>query len=110
MSLISEIKNTDGMSYLKTIKNGSIDLVLTDPPYITSRKSGMDTQAKIVKNYDETKKNLKTEEDWKSFKTKEEWSEWMDKNHIPLDKRTIKLGILKSNYLKYGSIYFRHFY
>ena len=105
MSLISEIKNTDGMSYLKTIKNGSIDLVLTDPPYITSRKSGMDTQAKIVKNYDETKKNLKTEEDWKSFKTKEEWSEWMDKNHIPLDKRTIKLGILKSNYLKYGSIY-----
>jgi len=105
MSLNSEIKNTDGMSYLKTIKNGSIDLVLTDPPYITSRKSGMDTQAKIVKNYDETKKNLKTEEDWKSLKTKEEWKEWMDKNHIPLDKRTIKLGILKSNYLKYGSIY-----
>ena len=29
-----EIKNIDGLSYLETIKDNSIDLILTDPPYI----------------------------------------------------------------------------
>ena len=45
-----EIKNTDGINYLKEIENNSIDLVLTDPPYIISRESGMNTFYKNVKH------------------------------------------------------------
>ena len=100
-----DIKNTDGIKYLDSILENSIDLILTDPPYITSRKTGMDKQAKIVQNFKTSKKNLKTEKDWKEYKTDKEWSEWMIKNKIQTEKRVKKLETLKSNYLKYGSIY-----
>ena len=83
----SEIKNVEGLAYLETLTNASINLVLTDPPYITSRKTGMDEQAKIVKQYSESKKNIKTEEDWNKLKTKEEWEHWMTKNNITEEKR-----------------------
>ena len=102
---MSEIKNIDGISYLETLGNDSINLVLTDPPYITSRKTGMDEHAKIVKDCDKNNTNLKTEEDWKNYKTKEEWDTWMEEHSIPLDKRDVRLAIIKKNYLKYGSIY-----
>ena len=105
MSFEYEIKNTDGLNYLDSIESGSINLVLTDPPYITSRKTGMDEQAKIVKNYQKTKKNLKTEQEWKEFKTNQEWDKWMIEKKIPVDKRTKKLEEIRNNYLKYGSIY-----
>ena len=63
---MNEIKNIEGLCYLETLDNNSVNLVLTDPPYITSRKTGMDEHTKIVKEYEKTKKNLKTEEDWKN--------------------------------------------
>ena len=100
-----ELKNVEGIEYLKTISKGTIDLVLTDPPYITSRKTGMDEHMKIVKNYEETKENLKTEKDWKKFKTPKQWEKWMDKNKISESDREKKLDSLKDNFLKYGSIY-----
>ena len=65
----------------------------------------MDEQAKIVKKYNETKKNLKTEQEWNEFKTNTEWEQWMIDKQIPVDKRTKKLEQIKNNYLKYGSIY-----
>ena len=34
---IIDIKNMNGMEYLKTINNNSIDLIFTDPPYIISK-------------------------------------------------------------------------
>ena len=102
---MSEIKNIGGISYLETLDNDSINLVLTDPPYITSRKTGMDEHAKIVKDCDKNDTNLKTEEDWKNYKTKEEWETWMEEHSIPIDKRDVRLAIIKKNYLKYGSIY-----
>lgn len=102
---VSEIKNIDGITYLEGIENNSIDLVLTDPPYITSRKTGMDEQAKKVKQYKETNQNIKTEEEWEQFKTKEMWDKWMDDNNIKKEKRKSKLEKLKNNFLKYGSIY-----
>ncbi len=101
----SEIKNVEGLAYLETLTNASINLVLTDPPYITSRKTGMDEQAKIVKQYSESKKNIKTEEDWNKLKTKEEWEHWMTTNNITEEKKKKELEKLKNNYLKYGSIY-----
>ena len=101
----SEILNIDGLNYLETIGNNTIDLVLTDPPYIISRKTGMDEQAKIVQNYETTKENLKTETDWTNFKTDEEWNQWMKDNNIKDKNKEKELTKLKNNYLKYGSIY-----
>jgi site-specific DNA-methyltransferase (adenine-specific) len=101
----SEIKNVEGLAYLESLNNASINLVLTDPPYITSRKTGMDEQAKIVKQYSESKKNIKTEEDWNKLKTKEEWEQWMTTNNITEEKKKKELEKLKNNYLKFGSIY-----
>lgn len=34
------ISNEDGMKFLNTIENNSIDLILTDPPYIIFKESG----------------------------------------------------------------------
>jgi site-specific DNA-methyltransferase (adenine-specific) len=36
------LHNMDGLAMLKKLDDKSVDLVLTDPPYIISRKSGMD--------------------------------------------------------------------
>ena len=38
------VKKTD-LELLKTIESGSVDLVLTDPPYIISKKSGMQSHS-----------------------------------------------------------------
>ena len=101
----SEIKQMDGISYLSELGDKSINLVLTDPPYITSKKTGMNEQANIVKEFSKTNQNLKTEEDWENYKSVELWEQWMEQNKIEKDKREKKLELLKSNYLKFGSIY-----
>ena len=44
-----DIQNTDGLKYLQTIDNNSIDLILTDPPYIISKDSGMNEHYNKVK-------------------------------------------------------------
>lgn len=81
-----EIHNKDGLEYLSNVLNNSIDLILTDPPYITSRSSGMNT------HYNNVKENKIIE------KTETEWIEFKQKNNITDDSK-------KENYIKYGSIY-----
>jgi len=49
-------ENTQGISYLKNINDNSIDLVLTDPPYIISKNTGMNTHFNKIK--DNEKKNI----------------------------------------------------
>ena len=44
-----EIKNVDGLHYLSTIPDDSVDLILTDPPYIISKETGMNTHYNKVK-------------------------------------------------------------
>ena len=106
MTELNEIQNIDGLSFLDGLDNNSIDLVLTDPPYITSRKTGMDAQAKVVMESDKSNKNVKTEVQWKNYKTDAQWEEWMVKNKITTpEKKAKELKKLKNNYLKYGSIY-----
>ena len=106
MTELNEIQNIDGLSFLDGLDNNSIDLVLTDPPYITSRKTGMDAQAKVVMESDKSNKNVKTEAQWKKYKTDAQWEEWMVKNKITTpEKKAKELKKLKNNYLKYGSIY-----
>lgn len=87
-----EIKNMDGLSFLKTIKNNSINLILTDPPYLISRESGMNTHYNNVKQTEE--KNIEY------LKTIEDWEEYQSSNkEIVFDEKQ------KHNFLKYGTIY-----
>ena len=41
-----DIQHKEGIDYLSTIKNKSINLILTDPPYIISKDSGMNQHHK----------------------------------------------------------------
>ena len=102
---MNAVQNTNGIDYLSNIDDETIDLILTDPPYITSRKSGMDEHAKLVKELEETNTNAKEEIDWDALKTEEEWTSWMMKHNVQEKDREKKLAGLKKNYLKYGSIY-----
>jgi site-specific DNA-methyltransferase (adenine-specific) len=85
-----EVNNIDGFEYLKTIEKGSIDLILTDPPYIISRETGMNSHYNAVKQNElDNVKFVKTEEEWEAYKTE---------NKLVDDKK-------KDNYMKYGTIY-----
>ena len=85
-----EIKNIDGLEYLKTISDNSVDLILTDPPYIISKNTGMN------KHYNKVKEN--EENDIEFVKTEEEWNHYKTENNINDDDKKVK-------YLKYGTIY-----
>ncbi len=85
-----DIKNIDGLQYLTTVADNSIDLILTDPPYIISKESGMNTHYNKVKANEENKVEF--------VKTEEEWETYKEENNIADDKK-------KGNYLKYGTIY-----
>tara|TARA_Y100000389_G_C17466276_1_gene525920 strand:+ start:119 stop:946 length:828 start_codon:yes stop_codon:yes gene_type:complete len=85
-----DVQNVCGFEYLKNVADGSVDLVLTDPPYIISRESGMDTLYKKVKKNEE--ENIVYD------KTEAEWEQYKAANGIEDDAK-------KTNYMKYGSIY-----
>ena len=91
-----DIQNNDGLEYLKTIDNNSIDLILTDPPYITSRETGM---GNLHKQVEENEKNgidfVKTEEEWDKVKDK-----YINRPGNKLDPEKMKV-----NFMKYGGIY-----
>ena len=61
------IECCDGRDYLRELDDNSIDLILTDPPYITSRESGMNSLYKKVHSPDA---DLKTDEEWEIYKKK----------------------------------------
>lgn len=85
-----DIQNTDGLNYLQSIANNSIDLILTDPPYIISKESGMDH------HYNQVKSNEKN--NIIQVKTEDEWEEYKKDNNITTDDN-------KSNFIQYGTIY-----
>jgi site-specific DNA-methyltransferase (adenine-specific) len=84
-----EIKNECGFEYLKTIQDNSIGLILTDPPYIISKDSGMNELYNNVKHNEENNiTQVKTEEEWEEYKAEHDVD---DTN--------------KEKYMQYGSIY-----
>ena len=97
-----DIKNVDGMEYLSTIPNETIDLILTDPPYIISKETGMNAHYNKVKENEENNlKFVKTEEEWNIYK-----EECTTKNKKCKKKEIIELNDShKEKYMKYGSIY-----
>ena len=85
-----EIQNMDGFQYLESIPNNSVDLILTDPPYIISKETGMNTHYNNVKQNEENNiEFVKTEEEWETYKVE---------NEIEDDEN-------KEKYMKYGTIY-----
>ena len=88
--MTTHIERKPGLEFLETIDNNSVDLVLTDPPYIISRESGMNTHYNTVKE-NETNgiEYVKTEDDWNEYKIQHEVND----------------DVKKENYMKYGSIY-----
>ena len=95
-----DIKNCRGLEYLNTIPDNTIDLILTDPPYIISRNTGMN------KHYNDVKFNPnkleRTEEQWIKF-----WKKYVIKNRIDEEEPNIleQKEKQKKNYLKFGTIY-----
>jgi len=61
------IKNMEGLKFLNELENNSVDLILTDPPYIISRESGMDLHYNNVKESEKNNMNIKKESDWKKY-------------------------------------------
>jgi DNA modification methylase len=63
------VENMCGLEYLKTLDPNSIDLILTDPPYIISKSSGLDKHYNNVK-YNEANdiNEVKTEDEWTNYK------------------------------------------
>ena len=85
-----DVKNVEGMEYLKGVPDGGIDLVLTDPPYIISKETGMNAHYNAVKSNEEN--------DVEFVKTVEEWDVYKSDNEIKDDSK-------RENYMRYGSIY-----
>ena len=89
-----QIENQEGIEFLSTISNNSVDLILTDPPYITSTETGMGNLHKQIKqNKENGIEYVKTKEEWDSVKEK-----YVGKKDMPED-------VMKMNYMKYGTIY-----
>jgi site-specific DNA-methyltransferase (adenine-specific) len=89
-TVVIDIQNMDGLEYLQSVPDGSVDLILTDPPYIISKETGMNVHYNKVKHNEENCIDfVKTEEEWVKYKTE---------NNILEDDK-------KENYMKYGTIY-----
>ena len=81
------VKNCCGKVLLNELDNNSVDLIITDPPYIISRDSGMNKFAKKLEDSKNSTTNVKTEKEWEEFKI----------------KNNVKDDTFKDNYLKYGN-------
>lgn len=90
MNVTIEIKNIAGEQYLLGIEDASIDLILTDPPYIISKETGMNI------HYNKVKENEANQIEF--VKTEAEWLKYKSDNNILTDDK-------KSNYMKHGTIY-----
>ena len=81
------VENKEGIKFLTEIPNSSVDLILTDPPYLISKDSGMNKFVKEVAQLEESGKNKKTNEEWEQFKQEKGYAD----------------DTYKENYIKYGN-------
>ena len=113
------LTHQDGLQFLSEIPDNSVDLILTDPPYITSRDSGMDKWVKHVAEQDKADaRPLRSLTQWRGLKTLREWIDFLsqDASLYCIEEQTKKkiyqpraikrkLKAYQRDYLKYGSIY-----
>jgi DNA modification methylase len=88
---IIEVHNQEGLEFLANVASDSVNLVLTDPPYIISRETGMN------KHYNAVKRN-EEEGGGRAVKTEEEWEIYKAQSGLEDDSK-------KDLYLQYGTIY-----
>ena len=82
------VQNCEGLHFLsEKVKDNSVDLILTDPPYIISHETGMEKYKNAIE--EASGANIKTEQEWLEFK---KIKKYKDDTH-------------KNNYIKFGSIY-----
>ena len=81
------VENKEGIKFLTELPNNSVDLILTDPPYLISKDSGMNKFVKEVAQLEESGKNKKTEEEWTQLKQEKGYAD----------------DSYKENYIKYGN-------
>jgi len=101
------LQNMDGLEFLESVPDNSVDLILTDPPYITSRETGMDKWVQHTQKQDEEgAQDAKTEKDWIEYKSVWHWLKWLHNSGVE-DMKVAKkrLSKMKKDYIKYGSIY-----
>ena len=99
-------KHQDGLKFLEEIPDNSVDLILTDPPYITSRDSGMDKWVgHVAKQDSEEAENIKSEKDWAEHKSLEWWHHFFRKGKVHIKHWAKRRSKFRLDYLKYGSIY-----
>tara|TARA_Y100000296_G_C5170372_1_gene256971 strand:+ start:1947 stop:2840 length:894 start_codon:yes stop_codon:yes gene_type:complete len=100
------LKHKEGLQFLSAIPDKSVDLILTDPPYITSRESGMDKWVEHIEKQDASGSvNVMKEQDWFDYKTESEWDTWFKNSNVKTESRESRLKKMKADFLKYGSIY-----
>ena len=121
-----KILHKDGLEFLADIPDNSVDLILTDPPYITSRETGMDKWVEHIDKQDaEGSSDIKTEEEWKEFHGARDWETFFDADST-LEKKikracekdenadqkeirekfiSLQMARYRKDYIKYGSIY-----
>jgi len=99
------IRNQEGLQFLSGLPDESVDLVLTDPPYITSRDSGMDKWVDHVAERDAEGGDVCSEDQWQELKTNIEWKRFFAEGNVHIKYWAKNLVKYKKDYLKYGSIY-----
>ena len=110
MTKDNKILNMEGLQFLSDVPDNSVNLILVDPPYITSRDSGMDKWVDHVAQQDASGSvNIKTEEQWESCKTLEEWHNFFRTGNVHIGRWAKDFSKMRGDYLKYGSIYGKKF-
>ena len=85
------------MEFLSDVPDNSIDLILTDPPYITSRESGMNKWVDHVAKQDATgSTDIMTETEWLNYKTEEQWDDWFSRSNVKESKRPDAIKRMKA--------------
>ena len=86
-----DIRHCDGLELLDSLADDSIDLILTDPPYIISHDCHRNDLNKAIARGDDMSK------------TEDEWIEWRRANpHVEVPN-------MKEKFLRFGSPYGRKF-
>jgi DNA modification methylase len=84
------VHHSEGLVFMNSglVEDNSVDLILTDPPYIISHETGMNKQMNDVKRIKEGE----------TMKSVEDWLEYKKANGLKTDEHM-------TNYIQYGSTY-----
>jgi DNA adenine methylase Dam len=103
-----DVRQGDGLALLESIPDGSIDLVLTDPPYLISKDSNLNCQFNHVAARRADGTNTRTAAETRSYfdqRTDSEWAEYLVQKGVGQSKHMATMERWKRNFEKFGTIY-----